>query len=111
MVVRQSRSPMTNLHLGNRRGDAALLLQRLGPARWTDVQKTCRRTAALFPGTLYAGLDICLTPGWRRHAVLEVNAFGDLLPDVCCNGMDTYSVEVASILTKLDARKSASRLV
>jgi glutathione synthase/RimK-type ligase-like ATP-grasp enzyme len=57
-VVRQSRSPMTNLHLGNRRGDTTALIEKVGPDRWRAVQETCRRTAALFPGTLHAGLDV-----------------------------------------------------
>ena len=88
-VVRQGRSPITNLHLGNRRGDLTLLRERLGPDRWLEIEETCRRTAALFPTTLHAGIDLCLTPDWRRHAVLEVNAFGDLLPGVLSDGADT----------------------
>jgi glutathione synthase/RimK-type ligase-like ATP-grasp enzyme len=99
-VVRQGRSPMTNLHLGNQRGDVTLLQERMGPDHWGEIQETCRRTASLFPGTLHAGLDVCITPGWRRHAVLEVNAFGDLLPGVLHNGLDTYSAEVVAVLKR-----------
>jgi hypothetical protein len=96
-VVRQSRSPMTNLHLGNRRGDADEFLARIGSERWRQVRETCERTAELFPESLHVGVDICLTPGFRRHAVLEVNAFGDLLPGILCDGQDTYTAEIAQV--------------
>ena len=97
VVARKSRSPITNLHLGNRRGEIAPLLERLGPHRWSDVLESCRSAAALFPNSLSMGIDMCLSPGWRRHAVLEINAFGNLLPGVEWRGMDTYTAEVAAI--------------
>ena len=82
LVVRQSRSPLTNLHLGNRRGCPQQLIERFSPARVDQWLDTCRRTLACFPGSLYAGIDLLVTPGGRHHAVLEVNAFGDLLPGI-----------------------------
>jgi len=97
-VVRQSRTPMTNLHLGNRRGDPDEFLERIGPRNWGEVRRTCARAAGLFPGSLHAGVDVLFTPGFRRHAVLEVNAFGDLLPGVLCEGQDTYAAEIAAML-------------
>jgi glutathione synthase/RimK-type ligase-like ATP-grasp enzyme len=97
LVVRQGRSPMTNLHLGNRRGDAGLLIARLGEERLQALHATCRQVAALFPDSLYAGLDLLLTPGFHRHAVLEINAFGDLLPGIVHEGLDTYGAELAQI--------------
>lgn len=103
VVVRQSHGPMTNLHLGNRRGDVVELRKRMGAERWSEMLATCERTMQLFPDTLYAGIDVCLSPGFHRHAVLEVNAFGDLLPDVLCDGKDTYTAEVEAVLNQLEA--------
>ena len=37
-----------------------------------------------------------LQPGLRRHAVLEANAFGDLLPGALCEGRDAYEDELAA---------------
>lgn len=102
-VVRQSRSPMTNLHLGNRRGDADEFLARIAPDRWQEVRQTCEQAANLFPESLYVGVDICLTPGFRRHAVLEINAFGDLLPGIVHDGQDTYTAEIAEALRQNNA--------
>ena len=46
----------------------------------TAALDTCERAAACFPGSLQVGVDLMFSPDWRRHAVAEVNAFGDLLP-------------------------------
>lgn len=101
LVVRQGRSPMTNLHLGNRRGNVSEFLAQLGESRHGEFFETCRRTARLFRSTLYAGLDVLFTPGFRRHAVLEVNAFGDLLPGVTSTGWTTCEAEIAATLQRL----------
>jgi hypothetical protein len=96
-VARLSRTPMTNLHLRNRRGDVGALQARIGRERWEAGMETCRRAAALFPGSWYAGLDLLFAPGFRRHALLEINAFGDLLPGVLCDGLDTYTAELTAL--------------
>ena len=97
VVVRQSRGPITNLHLGNRRGDWEEVKRRLGD-QWLTIEETCRRVAALFPRSLYAGVDIAVEADFRRHVVLEANAFGDLLPGVECDGLNTYAAEVQAML-------------
>jgi hypothetical protein len=102
-VVRTSRHPMTNLHLGGARGDLAALREVAGPA-WLDVLETCERTARLFPASLGVGIDVLPAIGWRAHAVGEVNAFGDLLPGLTglpgsgAEGMDTYGAFTAAAL-------------
>ncbi|MBD0346110.1 MAG: hypothetical protein ICV63_15055, partial [Coleofasciculus sp. Co-bin14] len=55
---------------------------------------------ALFPNSLYCGIDLLILPDYRQHAILEINAFGDLLPGTTCNGIDTYTSEVQAMLKK-----------
>ena len=95
VVMRHSKSPITNLHLLNRRGDVNRLRERMGALHWAALQTTCERAMSIFPQSLYAGIDLLLMPGLRRHAVLEMNAFGDLLPNVLNHGLDTYAAELA----------------
>ncbi|MEU8813437.1 STM4014 family protein [Actinoplanes sp. NPDC048796] len=97
VVVRASRSPMTNLHLGNARGDVAAVRAAAGERAWEAAMHTCARVAECFPGSLQAGVDLMFRAGWREHAVAEVNAFGDLLPGVLVDGLDTYGAQVAAI--------------
>jgi hypothetical protein len=97
IVPRLSRQPMTNLHLLNRRGDLESIRSTAPPAAWDAALDTCRRAARLFPRCHHIGLDLLFTPGFRSHVLLEANAFGDLLPGVLWNGLDTYEAELASL--------------
>ncbi|WP_328744282.1 STM4014 family protein [Streptomyces sp. NBC_00285] len=105
-VVRTSRSPLTNLHLGGSRGDldgARQAVETAG-ARWTDLLEVCERAASCFPGTLCVGVDLLPAVGWRRAFVGEVNAFGDLLPGLLglpgsgAETQDTYGAQVTAAL-------------
>jgi hypothetical protein len=96
-VARVSGGPMTNLHLRNRRADPGLVRTRMSPQAWEAALRSCERAAGVVPDSLYAGVDVVIAPGFRRHAVLEMNAFGDLLPCVTFEGMDTYTAELAAL--------------
>ncbi|MFD7106726.1 STM4014 family protein [Streptomyces celluloflavus] len=105
-VVRTSRSPMTNLHLGGARGDLGAVRAAIEAAggRWSDALAVCEAAAACFPRTLCVGVDLLPTVGWRRFVVGEVNAFGDLLPRLTglpgsgAEGLDTYGAQVAAVV-------------
>ena len=99
IVVRLGKSPMTNLHLGNERGDTEEFLAKVGVENWEIMKQTCEAAAALFPNSLYCGIDLLIAPDFRNHVILEINAFGDLLPGITWNGMDTYTSEVQAILS------------
>ncbi len=81
-VVRLGKSPMTNLHLGNERGNLEEFLALVGDENWQKMTSTCEQAAGLFPNSLYCGVDLMILPDWQQHAVLEINAFGDLLPGI-----------------------------
>lgn len=93
-VVRLGRSPMTNLHLGNQRGDLEALRAQLGVARWRAIRRACERAAACFPAAFHCGVDLLLAPGLDEHAILELNAFGDLLPNLSWQGYSTHEWEL-----------------
>ncbi|MFC4052284.1 STM4014 family protein [Actinomadura syzygii] len=99
-VVRTSRHPMTNLHLGGTRGDVSAVQSALGEAGWRRAMDVCARAAACFPGSLMVGVDLLIGQGMRHMEVGEVNAFGDLLPGLTgfpggpAEGLDTYAAQV-----------------
>jgi glutathione synthase/RimK-type ligase-like ATP-grasp enzyme len=115
-VVRTSRSPMTNLHLGGLRGDLAEARAATEAAggSWTETLDVCERAAARFPGVSRVGVDLLPSTGWRRFAVGEVNAFGDLLPGLTgmpgsgAEGQDTYAAQVAAVLRGTRNHRSAT---
>lgn len=92
-------SPITNLHLGNQRGDPDKLMKQMNsssnPNCWNEIKETCEKVASeCFPMSFYMGLDVLVTPDFKKHYILEVNAFGDLLPRILIDDMDTYTMQV-----------------
>ncbi|WP_066954948.1 STM4014 family protein [Streptomyces lushanensis] len=104
-VLRTSTSPMTNLHLGGRRGDlgAARAAIEAAGGSWATALAVCEGAAGCFPGTHCVGVDLLPARSWRRFAVCEVNAFGDLLPGLTglpgrdAEGLDTYAAQLAAL--------------
>ncbi|MEU9607476.1 STM4014 family protein [Streptomyces sp. NPDC048057] len=115
VVVRTSRHPMTNLHLGGARGDlsAARAAVETAGGDWSAALDVCERTARCFPGSLRVGVDLLPLRGWRHFAVGEANAFGDLLPGLTglpgsgAEGRDTYAAQIAAVRERWAARSPA----
>jgi hypothetical protein len=97
MVLRKSRTPFTNLHLGNERAPAAELRASMSEAAWSSLLDTCRHAGRRFARSFHVALDVAVTADLRRHYVLEVNAFGDLLRDVHIDGLDPYAFEITQL--------------
>jgi hypothetical protein len=91
-VARIGQHMMTNLHLDNRRGDAAGLLN---AADLTALEATATHAARAFPASQVTGYDIVVRQGQAR--VLEANAFGDLLPGLLWQGADTYAAQLTHV--------------
>lgn len=98
IVVRASKHPITNLHLLNDRGDLDAVRAKLQPAHWDALMNTCHRILALFPRTLTVAMDVAIRSDFRAHAVLELNAFGDLLPGVLHECQDVYTAQITACL-------------
>lgn len=94
VVVRTSRTPFTNLHLLNGRGQLSAVKKLLGEEHFNAILGSCETAAKLFPSCIHAGVDVLVGADLKTHAVPEVNAFGDLLPGIVFDGMDTYECEL-----------------
>jgi hypothetical protein len=92
-VVRQSRHPITNLHLGGQRGDLEALQRLVPAAAWAAAMRSCEQVFAAH-GCLHVGVDLLLEPGFTRHRIIEANAFGDLLPGLTRAGKSVYEWEI-----------------
>jgi glutathione synthase/RimK-type ligase-like ATP-grasp enzyme len=99
-LLRRSRSPLTNLHLGNRRSTVEPLRARMSAAAWDALLASCRRVAARFPRCLHLGIDIAVGVNLRDHVVLEVNAFGDHLVGALDAGQNPWQAEVAALAAR-----------
>lgn len=98
MVVRKSKRVITNLHLGNERGNREELLSVIGEEKFTEVRALAEQAAACFPESLYCGIDILVGSDKKNIRVLEVNAFGDLLPNVMYEHKNCYEAEIEALM-------------
>ncbi len=92
-VVRQSRHPITNLHLGGWRGEVEAAERALGPERLAAAERDALQAAAS-SGCFTVGVDVLVEAGFRGHRILEGNAFGDLLPRLERDGWSVYRWQV-----------------
>lgn len=92
-VARVGAAMMTNLHLDNQRADVDALLDAADQAALAQV---ARQAAFAFPRSHVIGLDIVARRG-QAH-VLEANAFGDLLPGLLHQGLDSYGGQLQALL-------------
>ncbi len=102
-IARLSHSPLTNLHLLNARESTENIRERLGETVWERAMADCQRAAQLFR-SLYSGIDLLFTADMRHHAIIEMNAFGDLLPSLLHNGQDTYTAEIVAFCQRASIR-------
>lgn len=77
VVARQSRGPITNLHLNN----SPLSWEELGlpESVVTEIEELCGRAMACFPGLRVAGIDVLVERGTMKPRIIEINGQGDLM--------------------------------
>jgi hypothetical protein len=78
-VFRLSGLPMTNLHLGGRRGRPEVCRAQIPTRAWLDALDHCVEATQLYP-CASLGIDLLFERGYQQHYVLEINAFGDFFP-------------------------------
>jgi hypothetical protein len=108
-VMRSSRRPMTNLHIGGDRGSADALVRHIGDEAWQAVTDATLRAAALFPSVQTVGIDMAVLAGGRSHAVLEVNIFGDHVKDFTMNGLSVHQAQLRHIARLMADRQTQAR--
>lgn len=99
-VLRTSKQVITNLHLGNKRGDMDAFISSMGAQKLAAIHQLAEQAAACFPHSLYMGIDILLAANLKSMYVLEVNAFGDLLPGLLHNNENCYEAEITAMMAK-----------
>jgi hypothetical protein len=93
VVVRGSRYPMTNLHLGASRSDTSVLAGHCPPDVLEAALESCRRVGRIY-GALHVGVDVAFTRGFESHVVLEANAFGDFVQGLTLGDGGIYAAEI-----------------
>jgi hypothetical protein len=93
-IFRLSSQPMTNLHLGGRRGQPDACRAAVPTRAWLDALDDCTAAAQLYPCAA-VGVDLLFERGCLRHYILELNAFGDFFPGLTdAQGRSVHGTEI-----------------
>lgn len=95
VMGRCSERPMTNLHLGGERLRWSQLRSFIPPREWEDAMNAAVNVAKLYD-CHHVGVDIAFDRLSAKPIVVEVNAFGDYLPDVKRDGLSVMAWELRS---------------
>lgn len=95
VMGRRSDRMMTNLHLGGRRLNWSQLRSFIPPREWEDAMTMAVQVAKLYD-CHHVGVDIAFDRLSAKPIVVEVNAFGDYLPDVRRDGLSVMAWELRS---------------
>lgn len=95
-IARVSKTPITNLHLGNQRRAVDELA--ISNKQWQEIDQLVVDVMQNFSRSLYSGLDILLPRDENKSPILlEANAFGDLLPGLLHDNKTTYQAELLAL--------------
>ncbi len=94
-IGRVGRGPVTNLHLDAARADPDALLAPF-PGAAERVAAASLAAAACFPGHRCVGVDV-MVDARGRPFVLECNAWGDYLPGLLVDGLDSYDLQLRGL--------------
>jgi glutathione synthase/RimK-type ligase-like ATP-grasp enzyme len=93
-IFRLSGQPMTNLHLGGRRGRLEVCRKCVPVRAWLDAMDHCVEAAGLYPCAA-VGVDLLFERGYLNHYILEINAFGDFFPGLTdTDGRTVHRAEI-----------------
>lgn len=98
-LIRLGKQAITNLHLGNGRGDLEQIKNYLGSS-WQLVPELAEQAMQCFPNSLYAGIDVLVSQNNKKPYLLEANTFGDFHPNTYYQGLDTYQAELLALLIR-----------
>ena len=80
-IFRLSAQPMTNLHLGGRRGYFDYCRQQIPNRIWLDAMDHCIAAAKLYDSWVI-GIDLLFERDYNHYYIIELNAFGDFFPNL-----------------------------
>ena len=93
VVPRMSKHFITNLHLGNEKGNLEELENTWGTTLIENAKALAVKSVHTIGGLFYAGVDVAISTKGQPY-ILEVNAFGDMLLNIYQGGLTTYEYEL-----------------
>lgn len=94
MLSRLSTTPVTNLHLKNKRKESSEFMKKEHLKLLADASEDVMR---IFDKSLYAGIDVLLSSNLKPY-IIDVNPFGDLFHNLLDSPENVYYTEIREAL-------------
>ena len=93
VVPRMSEHFITNLHLGNEKGNILAVEKEWGKSLIEAAKSLAVQAVEKINNLFYAGVDVAISNNGKPY-VLEINAFGDMLLNIYRNNKNAYEYEL-----------------
>lgn len=97
VVPRMSPHIITNLHLGNEKGNIDEVENVWGKELIHEAKTLAENAVKIIDGLFYGGVDVAISANGIPY-VLEINAFGDLLLNIFQKELNAYEFELKEVL-------------
>lgn len=97
LISRLSKSPITNLHLGNQRMESKAILSKEQVA---TIATAAEKVMKLFNQSTFAGIDIVCSTGFRPY-VIDVNPFGDFFHNLLGTEDNVHYLEIKAAIRRV----------
>lgn len=100
LISRLSKTPITNLHLRNKRMESRDIISE---EHINIISKAAEDVMKVFHNSLYAGIDVVCSKGYRPY-IIDVNPFGDLFHNLLGTDKNTHYLEIKKAIEILGGK-------
>lgn len=105
LISRLSKTPITNLHLKNKRIDSSEILSK---ENLNIIKQSSEDVMKVFKSSMYAGIDVVCSKKYKPY-IIDVNPFGDLFHNLVGTKENVYYVEIKEAIRKLEVLINGSK--
>ena len=102
-IGRSGDLPVTHRYLGGRNREIDAYVEHNGEDQWRVMVDVAERAAACFPSSHRLGINVLPNRGPMQVVpdllVTRIDPFGDYLPGLLTNGVDTWTAQLRSLAT------------
>lgn len=100
LISRLSKTPITNLHLKNKRMESEEFLKN---SELEVIKKASEGVMDTFNNSLYSGIDVVTSTGFKPY-IIDVNPFGDLFHNLINTKRNVYYKEIKTAIERIDKK-------
>lgn len=99
ILARKGEWPHTNLPLEDNQEYLRMLGKKMGKGNWKKMLSLVEKAVSSIRGASYASVDVIIEEQFEQAYIIEINPFGDFMPDLIEAGENTFESIINSVST------------